>query len=42
MINFYMSEKNIKKHNPYRKEYILNPATCIYENGEYLASSIDY
>ena len=26
-----MSEKNLKKHNPYRKDYILNPTPCIFE-----------
>ena len=31
-----------KKHYICEKDYVQNPATCICENGKYLASIMDY
>ena len=33
--------KNLSEHDACKKEYIWKPSTCIFENGEYLATSID-
>ena len=30
-----------KKHHICERDYIWNPAICIYENGKYIASIID-
>ena len=33
--------KNPEEHNPCKKDYVLNPATCSCRNGGYLAGNIN-
>ena len=34
--------KNLKEHHVCEKDYIWNPATCSWKNGNYVGSIIDY